>query len=171
MRGWLVEEKGSARYVDDLPEPVLGPGEMIVQVDAAAANYADRLLIDGKHQIRPKRPFVAGLEVAGTVIESDAADHPVGSLVTGLVEPGSGCWAERCRCSPGGVMIVPPGVDPVDNRVIRSNRVRQQKALARVVLYRLLNFGSAFAICPDDPFRIGAVDIGDHVAQRIVNDE
>jgi len=121
MRGWLVEEKGSARFVSDLPEPVLGTGELIVQVDAAAANFADRLLIDGKHQIRPRRPFVAGLEVAGTVIESDAVDHPVGSLVTGLVEPGSGCWAERCRCSPRDIMAVSPDLDPIDVVAINLN--------------------------------------------------
>ena len=121
MHGWLVEEKGSARFVSDLPEPVLGPGELIVQVEAAAANYADRLLIDGKHQIRPRRPFVAGLEVAGTVVESDTPDHPVGSRVTGLVEPGSGGWAERCRCSPGDVMVVPEDLDPVDVVAINLN--------------------------------------------------
>lgn len=121
MRGWLVEEKGSARFVSDLPEPVPGAGEMIVQVEAAAANYADRLLIDGKHQIRPRRPFVAGLEVAGTVVESDSTDHPVGARVTGLVEPGSGGWAERCRCTPAGVMEVPRDLDPVDVVAINLN--------------------------------------------------
>ena len=47
MRGWLVSEKGSARFVDDLPEPACGEGEMVISVEAAAANYADRLLIDG----------------------------------------------------------------------------------------------------------------------------
>lgn len=121
MRGWLVESKGSARYVDDLPEPVLGAGEMIVQVDAAAANFADRLLIDGKHQIRPRRPFVAGLEVAGTVLESDAPGFVVGARVTGLVEAGAGCWAERCRCSPNGVVAVPGDVDPVEVAAINLN--------------------------------------------------
>lgn len=121
MRGWLVEEKGSAQFVSDLREPSLGSGEMIVQVEAAAANYADRLLIDGKHQIRPRRPFVAGLEIVGTVVESDIADHPVGALVTGLVEPGSGGWAELCRCTPDGVTAVPTDLDPVEVVAINLN--------------------------------------------------
>lgn len=121
MRGWLVEQKGSARFVDDLPEPELLPGEMVVQVEAAAANYADRLLIDGRHQIRPRRPFVAGLEAAGTVVASDADGFPVGARVTGLVEPGAGCWAERCRCSPDDMMLVPDGVDLVDAVAINLN--------------------------------------------------
>jgi len=121
MRGWFVEEKGAARFTSDLADPALKAGEMIVQVEAAAANFADRLLIDGKHQIRPRRPFVAGLEVAGIVVESDAVDHPVGSLVAGLVEPGSGSWAERCRCSPRGVIAVPPALDLVDVVAINLN--------------------------------------------------
>lgn len=121
MRGWLVAEKGSAEFVDDLPEPRCGDGEMVLAVDAAAANYADRLLIDGKHQIRPRRPFVAGLEVAGTVIESRTDVHPVGARVTGLVEPGAGCWAERCRVSPADVTAIPEGVDPVDAVAINLN--------------------------------------------------
>ena len=121
MRGWFVEEKGAARFTSDLSDPALRAGEMIVQVEAAAANFADRLLIDGKHQIRPRRPFVAGLEVAGIVVESDAVDLPVGSLVAGLVEPGSGSWAERCRCSPRAVIAVPPALDLVDVVAINLN--------------------------------------------------
>lgn len=121
MRGWLVSEKGSARFVDDLPEPACGEGEMVISVEAAAANYADRLLIDGKHQIRPRRPFVAGLEVAGTVVSSRADAHPVGSRVMGLVEPGAGCWAERCRVSPADVTAVPEGVDAIDAVAVNLN--------------------------------------------------
>ena len=121
MRGWLVSDKGSADLVDDLPEPECGDGEMVVQVEAAAANYADRLLIDGKHQIRPRRPFTAGLEVAGTVIDSRADGFAIGTQVTGLVEPGSGCWAERCRVTPDDVIVVPRGVDPVDAVAINLN--------------------------------------------------
>jgi len=97
--------------VNDLPEPQLDGESMIVQVEATAANFADRLVIDGKHQIRPVRPFTAGLEVAGTVVDSSSERHPVGSRVMGLVEPGVGSWAERCRCSPRNVIRIPDGVE------------------------------------------------------------
>lgn len=121
MKGWLVRQKGTAEFVTNLPEPELVGESMIVQVDAAAANFADRLLIDGKHQIRPPRPFTAGLEVAGTVVESASDRHPVGSRVMGLVEPGVGSWAEVCRCLPHNVIRIPDGVDSVTALAIHLN--------------------------------------------------
>jgi NADPH2:quinone reductase len=121
MKGWSVRYKGTAEFVTDLSEPQLTGESMIVRVEAAAANFADRLLIDGKHQIRPARPFTAGLEVAGTVVESSSDRYPVGSRVMGLVEPGVGSWAERCRCSPRNVIGIPDGVDAVTALAIHLN--------------------------------------------------
>ncbi len=121
VKGWLVRQKGIAEFVADLPEPELVGESMIVRVDAATANFADRLLIDGKHQIRPKRPFTAGLEAAGTVVESSSDRHPVGARVMGLVEPGVGSWAELCRCLPHNVISIPDGVDSVAGVAIHLN--------------------------------------------------
>jgi len=121
MRGWIVRQKGVAEFVDDLAEPELVDDSMIVAVEAAPVNYADRLQIDGKHQIRPPRPFVAGLEGAGTVVESSCAHYPVGSRVMGLVALGVGSWAERCRFSPDNVVAVPDGVDIVTAAAIHLN--------------------------------------------------
>ncbi len=121
MRGWIVRQKGVAEFVDDLDEPELVDGSMIVQVEAAPVNYADRLQIDGKHQIRPPRPFVAGLEGAGTVLESSSERYAVGSRVMGLVSLGVGSWAERCRFSADNVVAVPDGVDIVTAAAIHLN--------------------------------------------------
>jgi NADPH2:quinone reductase len=51
------------------PEPKAGPGEVLVDVKAAALNFPDVLMTRGLYQERPPLPFVPGLEFAGVVAE------------------------------------------------------------------------------------------------------
>src|SRR5205085_5291859 len=54
--------------LDEVPEPVPGPGELLVRVRACAINYPDVLIIEDKYQLKPQRPFAPGGEIAGEVI-------------------------------------------------------------------------------------------------------
>jgi NADPH:quinone reductase len=63
----------------DVPEPVPGPGEVRLQIRAAALGFVDGLMVQGRYQIRPPLPYVPGGEIAGVI---DAAGPEVaGSLV------------------------------------------------------------------------------------------
>ncbi|MEO6198339.1 MAG: alcohol dehydrogenase catalytic domain-containing protein, partial [Sphingomicrobium sp.] len=53
--------------LDDLPDPVAGPGELLVRVRACSINYPDVLIIEDKYQLKPPRPFAPGSEIAGEV--------------------------------------------------------------------------------------------------------
>ena len=53
--------------LDDLPDPIAGPGELLVRVRAAAINFPDTLIIEDKYQLKPPRPFAPGGEIAGEV--------------------------------------------------------------------------------------------------------
>ena len=53
----------------DVPDPVAGPGEAVIAIKAAALNFFDILMIQGKYQIKPPFPFSPAAEVSG-VIES-----------------------------------------------------------------------------------------------------
>ena len=53
--------------VDELPDPVPGPGQLLVRVRAAAINYPDVLIIEDKYQFKPPRPFAPGGEISGEV--------------------------------------------------------------------------------------------------------
>jgi NADPH2:quinone reductase len=64
----------------DVPEPVAGAGEIVIAIKAAALNFFDTLMIQGKYQTKPPFPFSPSAEVAG-VVES------VGAGVTDL-KPG-----------------------------------------------------------------------------------
>jgi NADPH2:quinone reductase len=49
----------------EVPEPVAGPGQLLVDVDAAGVNFADTSRIAGSYRPTPSLPFVPGTEVAG----------------------------------------------------------------------------------------------------------
>jgi NADPH2:quinone reductase len=53
----------------DVEDPVAGEGQVVIAVKAAALNFFDILMIQGKYQIKPPFPFSPAAEVAG-VIES-----------------------------------------------------------------------------------------------------
>ncbi len=81
--------------VDELPDPVAGPGELLVRVRSAAINYPDVLIIEDKYQFKPPRPFAPGGEIAGEVAA-------VGDGVTGwaigdrlIAVPGWGGLVEK----------------------------------------------------------------------------
>ena len=59
-----------------------GPGEVAVRLHAAALNFADLLMAEGRYQDTPPTPFVAGLEGAGKVVAAGpGVDLPVGTRV------------------------------------------------------------------------------------------
>ncbi len=53
--------------VEEMPDPEPKKGDVLVRVSAAALNFPDVLMIQGKYQVRPPLPFTPGLEVCGTV--------------------------------------------------------------------------------------------------------
>lgn len=64
----------------DLPDPVAGKGEVVLDVKAVGVNFPDSLIIQDLYQFKPERPFAPGGEVSGVVAS-------VGDGVTGL-KPG-----------------------------------------------------------------------------------
>ena len=75
-----------------LPEP--GPGAVRVRLRAAAINFPDLLMLQGKYQFRPDLPFIPGLEGAGEIeaVGPDMDPSHIGRRV-GLGAP-HGCYAE-----------------------------------------------------------------------------
>lgn len=63
--------------LEDIAEPVAGPGEVVIRVKAAALNFFDTLITRGKYQKKPDLPFSPSGEVSGIV-------ETVGEGVVGL---------------------------------------------------------------------------------------
>ena len=53
--------------VEDVADPVAGPGQVIVGVAAVGLNFADTLMLRGKYQFKPEQPFSPGAEIAGVI--------------------------------------------------------------------------------------------------------
>ncbi len=70
MRAVLCRNFGppDSLAVEEVPDPVAGPGEIVIEVVAAAVTFPDALMIEDKYQFKPKPPFIPGGEVAGRVL-------------------------------------------------------------------------------------------------------
>ncbi len=79
----------------DIDRPVLNDDGMRIRVHAAALNFPDFLMIQGKYQYKPPFPFAPGMECAGEVIEvgRGVSDFKPGDRVA--CHPWSGCLAEE----------------------------------------------------------------------------
>jgi NADPH2:quinone reductase len=69
MKAWRVHEWGEPETMrlEEIDEPVPGPGEIRIRNRAVALNFFDILQVQGKYQVKPPFTFVPGAEVAGIV--------------------------------------------------------------------------------------------------------
>ncbi|SEM64702.1 NADPH2:quinone reductase [Bosea lupini] len=85
MKALLCEALGPAEtlVIRDLPEPEPGPGEIAIRVRAAALNFFDTLVIEGRYQVKPPLPFSPSAECAGVVsaVGEGVSDWQVGERV------------------------------------------------------------------------------------------
>ncbi len=96
--------------LEEVPDPVPGPGEVLVAVHAAEANYPDILVMEGAYQIKPPLPFSPGKAAAGVV-------EAVGDGVTGF-KPGDrvaaqveyGAYAEKLIAPAATCYPMPDGL-------------------------------------------------------------
>lgn len=79
MRAVICREYGPPELLQvvDVPDPVAGDGEVLVDVHAAAVNFPDLLIIQNRYQLSVAPPFTPGSELAGIV-------RAVGSGVSGI---------------------------------------------------------------------------------------
>jgi NADPH:quinone reductase-like Zn-dependent oxidoreductase len=97
----------------ELPDLEPGPGEVVVEVHAAALNSTDVQLRAGKIPGRGTPPFVLGLDVSGLVaqVASDVTDLKVGDRVIGYLSPIQGGYATQVRAPVGAFVPAPAAVD------------------------------------------------------------
>jgi putative PIG3 family NAD(P)H quinone oxidoreductase len=112
MRAITFDQPGGPEVLTwtEVPDPEPGPGEVVVDVAAAAVNRADIMQREG-HYPPPKgaSPYL-GLEVSGTISATGAgvAEHRVGEPVCALLSGGG--YAQRVAVPAGQLLPVPPGV-------------------------------------------------------------
>ncbi len=109
MRAVVLTTKGGPEVLvtQDVPDPVPGPAEILVDVVTSAINRADLMQRRGLYPGPPAEHEIPGLEFAGRVaaVGDRVAEHAVGDAVMGIV--GGGGYAERVVVHHRQAMAVP----------------------------------------------------------------
>ncbi len=115
MKAVVITEFGGPEVLQlqDVPDPVVGPGEVVVDVAATAVNRADLLQRAGHYPPPPGAPAWPGLECSGVIsaVGAGVLHWNVGDEVCALLTGGG--YAERVLVPTGQLLPVPAGVDLV----------------------------------------------------------
>lgn len=92
---------------EDVPPPILGPGQVRIGVHCAGVSFATSLVTTGRYQRRPPRPFSPGTEIAGVVLETatGVAQVAPGDRVCAVIDWGG--HAEEVVTDPATVYKLP----------------------------------------------------------------
>jgi NADPH2:quinone reductase len=98
--------------IEERPDPVAGPGQIVVDVKAAGLNFPDLLVIAGQYQTRIPPPFIPGHEAAGvvTAIGEGVEGAAVGDEVM-FTALGGGAFAEKIAIDAAFAVPVPRPLD------------------------------------------------------------
>ncbi|RAU98750.1 NADPH:quinone oxidoreductase family protein [Mycobacterium colombiense] len=111
MRAVICRSYGTPEdlVIDDVPDPVAAPGQLLVRVRAAAVNFPDVLFIAGKYQVKIPPPFIPGNEIAGEVIAvGEGAPFRPGQRVSGTT---FGAFAEQALLDASQAALMPDDAD------------------------------------------------------------
>lgn len=115
MRALLCRAYGPADTlaIGELPEPVAGPGEVVIAVAAAGVNFPDTLIVEGRYQFKPAPPFAPGGEAVGRVlaIGPGATRFRPGDRVGAVTLWGG--FAERVAVPEARVIPLPDSLDDI----------------------------------------------------------
>lgn len=113
MRAITLPEPGGpdALVPADVPAPVPGDGEVLIEVVAAGVNRADVMQRQGHYDPPPGTSEIPGLEVSGriTALGQGVQGWSVGEEVCALLTGGG--YAERVAVPTGQLLPVPAGID------------------------------------------------------------
>ena len=122
----------------DLPDPVAGPGQVLIRIHAAAVNPTDALIRSGKHVKMFGRtappPYVPGMDAAGVLLaigEGVETDLKVGDHVMAFIAPNGayGAYSEMLAVPANSVVKAPRGMSHVEASTILMNAMTARLAI------------------------------------------
>ena len=118
MRAVVFDQYGGPEglHVADVAEPVVGPGQLLIRVTAAAVNPADYMWRAGMFasMVPIQLPHVLGYDVAGTVLElgTGVNGFKAGDRVAAMLNPiTKGGYAARAVVEAASAATIPDGVE------------------------------------------------------------
>src|SRR6476469_7900562 len=120
----------AAVTVEDVPEPTLEAGDVLVDVHEAGVSFPDVLMSRGLYQMRPELPFVPGAECAGVVREvAEGSAFRPGDRVAAF--PVLGAFAETVAVPEAMVFALPDAVPFEVGAALPMNYLTVHFALTR----------------------------------------
>jgi NADPH:quinone reductase-like Zn-dependent oxidoreductase len=118
-----------------VPEPALGPEEVLVSMEAAPLNPSDFMLIRGTYGVRPTFPFSLGAEGVGRVTRTgskvDVALRGKRVLIVPNLEQGT--WADQVVVPVRDLVLMSDETNPLQLAMIGINPVTAYLLLNRYV--------------------------------------
>jgi len=112
MRAIVITTPGGPEVLrlEDVPDPVPGPGEALVEVTAAGINRADAMQREGRYPPPPGAPPYPGMECSGRIsaVGPDVTGWQAGDEVCALL--GGGGYAELVAVPQGQLLPIPDRV-------------------------------------------------------------
>ena len=93
--------------INEVPDPDLQPGHVIIDNKAGSVNFPDVLMIQGLYQFQPELPFTPGGESSGIIsaVGDDVKDLKIGDRVFAMT--GIGAFAEKIIVPSTAVVKIP----------------------------------------------------------------
>lgn len=124
FKAYVVEkdESGYRATLKQLTDADLMEGDVTVRVEHTTVNYKDGLAMTGKAPVVRRFPLVAGVDFAGTVLDSASPEFKPRDKVVlngwGLGETHHGAYAEIARVSADWLVPLPEGLTTADAMAI-----------------------------------------------------
>src|SRR3984893_11271340 len=126
MRKLQITAIGEPADVLELVEfqaPAPGPGQVLVEVEAATINASDFLYISGQYFIAPQPPSDVGAEGVGRVLAVGPGEDEalVGARVLLIPTYRHGTWATHLIAATTDIVVVPDDTDTVQLAMVGIN--------------------------------------------------
>lgn len=120
MKALVCETFGPIDQLEfkDLPDPIPGDGEVVVDVAYSCLNFPDTLIVQGLYQFKPELPFTPGHECSGIVsaVGGGVTNCKVGDRV--YVSSTIGSFSEKLKIAATRCRVLPPDINLRDAAVL-----------------------------------------------------
>jgi mitochondrial enoyl-[acyl-carrier protein] reductase / trans-2-enoyl-CoA reductase len=120
-----IGEAADVLQLVEFQAPAPGPGQVLVEVEAATINASDFLYISGQYFITPRPPADVGAEGVGRVLAVGPGEDEslVGARVLLLPTYGHGTWATHLIAATTDIVVVPDDIDTVQLAMVGINPI------------------------------------------------
>ena len=87
---------------DSLP---INNNEVRIEVKGCGVNFPDKLMVEGKYQLKPSLPFIPGMELSGTISESNNDRYPTGTKI--IYQMRYGAYSEEVVANVNDLKVFP----------------------------------------------------------------